>query len=266
MKKIKLPISQLIEHNRQAWNNQASQNCQWSRPVSAEDIEAARRGEMYPRLTPSPIPQHWLGDLRGAKVLCLAAGGGQQAPLLAAAGAIVTVYDLSDAQLDIDRQVAERERLSLRCIQGDMSDLRNFCNECFDLIFHPISNLYVPDVELVWRECARVLRPKGRLLASFYNPALFIDDRDQNLAHEGLLRPKYRIPYADTQQLDLELLAVKKSKGEALIFGHSLTSLIGGQLAAGLQLLDLIEDWQPTPRLLLEAYLPGFIATCSQKT
>ena len=39
------------------------------------------------------MPADWFGDLAGAPVLCLASGGGQQGPLLAAAGARVTVFD-----------------------------------------------------------------------------------------------------------------------------------------------------------------------------
>ena len=45
-------------------------------------------------------PLGWLGgEIRGKAVLCLAAGGGKHGPLYAAAGAIVTVVDLSPAQL-----------------------------------------------------------------------------------------------------------------------------------------------------------------------
>lgn len=237
------PNTPMIEHNRQAWNQQAARDCEWSRPVSPEDIAAARRGELFPRLTPSPMPPHWLGNVQGAHILCLAAEGGQQASLLAAAGAVVTVFDLSDAQLELDRQVAAREPLVLCYQQGDMSDLSMFGDSCCDLVFYPISNLYVPDVEPVWRECARVLKPGGRLLVSFYNPALFVDDRDKILAQQELLRPAYRLPYADTRQFDPVRLAKKQSQGEALVVGHSLTDLIGGQLVAGLRLLDMLEDW-----------------------
>ena len=37
--------------------------------------------------------------MKGLKVLCLASGGGQQGPILAAIGADVTVFDNSQGQL-----------------------------------------------------------------------------------------------------------------------------------------------------------------------
>lgn len=259
----------LIQHNQQAWDAMAAQDSPWSRPVSPDDIAAARRGELLPQLTPGPLRPHWLGDLTGARALCLASGGGQQAPLLAAlgeaAGVAVTVFDLSEAQLARDRAVAQREGLQLRCVQGEMSDLSAFADASFDLVFHPISNHYVPDVRPVWQACARVLRPGGRLLASFYNPVLFIGDRDPQWQAQGLIRPCHRIPYADSRDLAPEALAAKKARGEALVHGHSLAELIGGQLAAGLLLADFQEDWQPQPRFLADRVMPTFLATLALK-
>jgi 2-polyprenyl-3-methyl-5-hydroxy-6-metoxy-1,4-benzoquinol methylase len=55
--------------------------------------------------------------------LCLASGGGQQAPILAAAGASVTVFDASDAQLGSDRAVATRHGLDVTTVKGFMDDL-----------------------------------------------------------------------------------------------------------------------------------------------
>ena len=122
--------------------------------------------------------------------------------MLAAAGAEVTVFDLSEGQLDQDRAVARREGLALSAVQGDMRDLSAFDDQTFDVVFHPISNLYVPDVRPVWRECFRVLRPGGRLLSSFYNPVVFVGDRDPRYAEQGLIRPAHPLPYADTRHLD----------------------------------------------------------------
>jgi SAM-dependent methyltransferase len=128
-------------------------------------------------------------------VLCLASGGGQQGPILAAAGARVTVFDNSPQQLAQDRHVARRDRADLATVEGDMRDLSAFADASFDLIVHPTSNLFVPDVRPVWRECFRVLRPGGVLLAGFCNPILYLFD--QELADDGVLQVRHALPYSD---------------------------------------------------------------------
>lgn len=255
----------VLTQNRAAWDAQALAQQPWSQPVSAEVIAAAKAGQWQLHLTPQPLPPHWLGAVAGQRILCLASAGGQQAPVLAAAGAMVTVYDLSDEQLAQDRMVADRDGLALTTVQGDMCDLSRFADASFDLIFHPISNLYVPSVLPVWAECARVLKPGGALLASFYNPVVFIGDRDPSHREQGVIKPQYRLPYADVKDLSPKELAAKQAANEALVFGHSLGDLIGGQLQAGLILTDFYEDWQPQPRFLVDEYLPTFIATKAMK-
>jgi len=199
--------------------------------------------------------------VRDRRILCLASAGGQQAPILAAAGARVTVFDLSAEQLGRDRMVAERNGLALETVQGDMRDLSTFADAQFDWIFHPISNLYVPDVQPVWRECHRVLKPGGVLLASFYNPVVFIGDRDPSYAEQGLIRPRYRLPYSDLSDLDPVVLAQRRERQEALAFGHTLTDLIGGQVAAGFAIDGFYEDEQPSPRFVIDRFMPTFLAT-----
>lgn len=184
-----MPID-IFKHNQDAWDRQARQQGPWSQPVGPQITAAAQRGDWQVHLTPSPLPPAWLGDVSGQRILCLASGGGQQAPVLAAAGALVTVLDASPEQLARDREVAERDGLQLETRLGDMRDLSAFVDGAFDCIFHPISNLYVPDIRPIWRECFRTLRNGGRLLSSFYNPVVFIGDRDPALAEQGLIRPR----------------------------------------------------------------------------
>src|SRR5262245_43648334 len=82
----------------------------------------------------------WLGgDIRGRTLLCLAAGGGKHGPLYAAAGAVVTVVDLSPAQLELDRQVAAERRLELRTVEASMDDLSMLDRGQFDIVVHPVS-------------------------------------------------------------------------------------------------------------------------------
>src|SRR5687768_187091 len=103
------------EHNSAAWDKLADENIEWSVPVSSEEIERARNDDWKIILTPIRVtPREWFGDVRGKDILCLASGGGQQAPILAAAGARVTSFDASLKQLEKDRFVAERDNLKIR--------------------------------------------------------------------------------------------------------------------------------------------------------
>jgi len=252
----------IADYNKRAWDGLVERNDRWTIPVAPEAIASARRGEWEIVLTPHrPVPRSWFPELNGLATLCLASGGGQQSPILAAAGATVTVLDNSPRQLAQDRLVAEREGLHIETVEGDMRDLGAFADASFDLIVHPCSNCFVPDVLPVWREAARVLRPGGVLLAGFINPTLFIFD-DQ-LAEKGELRVRHRLPYSDLDSITDEERNRLVEDGQPFIFSHSLEEQIGGQLAAGLLITDLYEDtW---PGQAISEYLPTFIATRAVK-
>ncbi len=166
------------KYNQQKWDLQVEKGNPWTIPSSPERITAAREGTWSVLLTEfKPVPREWFPqDLHGLDILCLASGGGQQGPVLAAAGANVTVFDNSPRQLEQDRKVAKREGLVLVTVEGDMRDLSAFGDMCFDLVFHPVSNVFCPEILPVWREAYRVLRPGGELLAGITNPDLYIFD------------------------------------------------------------------------------------------
>ena len=50
----------LLRHNAAAWDRQALADSPWSRPVDAETVAAAKRGDWRVHLTPSPLPADWL--------------------------------------------------------------------------------------------------------------------------------------------------------------------------------------------------------------
>ncbi|MEC9443178.1 MAG: class I SAM-dependent methyltransferase [Myxococcota bacterium] len=238
----------IADHNRKAWNGYVASGNKWTKPFSPAQIENARAGDLSDVvLTPNKsIPMEWYGDggVRGKQLLCLAGGGGQQGPMFAAAGAHVTVYDMSDGQLGQDRFVAEREGLEITTVQGDMRDLGVFEDASFDLIFHPCSNGFVPEILSVWKEAYRVLRSGGALLSGFVNPAIFTYDEDDADKPEAMLR--HKVPYSDLEVLSKEELEARAAKGRALEFGHSLQDQIGGQTAAGFLIADFFADgWSP---------------------
>jgi SAM-dependent methyltransferase len=251
-----------LEHNSRAWDVQVERGNEWTVPASPEQVAAARAGQPRVLLTPTrPVPAAWLEPLAGADLLCLASAGGQQGPILAAAGARVTVLDNSPRQLEQDRRIAEREALDLRLERGTMTDLSRFEDESFDLVFHPVSNVFIPDVLPVWRECHRVLRTKGRLLAGITNPVLYIFDPDAE--KRGELHVTASVPYSDLESRSGAELQALLEQGEPLEFGHTLEDQLGGQLAAGFALVGLYEDRQPDGTL--DRFIPTFIATRALK-
>ena len=250
-----------LRHNRRAWNGPALQACVWSIPVDGATIAQARAGTWQVVLTPRlPVPRAWFGEVAGRRILCLASGGGQQAPVLSAAGAQVVSFDLSEEQLAKDQAVAQREQLPLQCVQGDMANLSCFADASFDLVFHPASNVFVPDVRPVWRECHRVLRPGGVLLAGFMNPALFMFDHDQ-ADETGVLTVRHALPYSDLHSLAPAELQRRVEQGEPLEWSHSLDAQIGGQIAAGFALTGFYEDRWFDDSWLFSNHCPVSMAT-----
>ena len=246
-----------VAHNRLAWDREVDNDNEWTRPVGTDVITRARAGDWSVVLVGhEPVPRDWFpAELAGAAVLCLASGGGQQGPVLAAAGADVTVFDNSPRQLGRDEEVAAREGLAIRTVLGDMRDLSAFPDASFDVVFNPVSNVFCPELAPVWRESFRVLRPAGILLAGFLNPDVFIFDVAALERDELVVR--YRLPFSS---LDLpEGEREQYYAGGPVEFSHSLTEQIGGQLASGFRLTHLTEaphHADPTGR-----YMPGYFAT-----
>ena len=253
-----------LAYNRQAWNSQVKIGNRWTVPVSSETIELARQGNWSVVVTPTkPVPRDWFGDITGKQLLCLAGGGGQQAPILAAAGAHVTTFDNSELQLQQDQLVAEREGLKISSVQGDMADLHELTSDSFDIVLNPCSNCFVPELQPVWNEAARVLKPGGRLIAGWTNPLRFIFDADE-LEQQNLV-VRHTIPYSDYEQLtDQELKKLIDDK-EPLLFGHSLDDQIGGQLRAGLRMVAFFEDGWEDENGTLNRHIQDFCATCCEK-
>ncbi|MBS1369708.1 MAG: class I SAM-dependent methyltransferase [Lentisphaeria bacterium] len=249
-------MKEYVAENAKVIDGWCRDGWEWSLPVSHEVYEEARRGNFRLLLTPvKPVPRGWFGELRGRRVLALAAGGGQQGPLLAAQGAEVTVMDFSEEQLRRERGVREREGYAIRIVQGDMSEAFPFGDGEFDLIVHPVANVYVRDVAHVWRECARVLKPGGLLMAGLDNGINFITD-------DGGTRIENALPFDPLADEELRRKSLETNSG--FQFSHTAGEQLGGQLKAGFELIDLYEDTNGSGRLH-ELNIPAFWATLARK-
>lgn len=111
-----------------------------------------------------------LGAVRGLHILEVGCGGGQCAIAFAKQGARVAGLDLSDAQIEFARSLAAREDLTIPFTQGSAEDLAAFADGAWDVVFSAYAFQYIERMEACLRECARVLRPGGRLLFSLDHP------------------------------------------------------------------------------------------------
>ncbi len=259
----KINFMDVVQYNSMAWDKCADSKGRWSVPVTKQEVDDARNGKINVVLTPvKPIPISWLPPLKNARVLCLASGGGQQAPIFAAAGAVVTSFDNSHKQLLLDKQVCDENNLPISIIQGDMRDLSRFADGEFDFVFNPCSVAFIQDVTVVWRQVYRVLAKGGVFMSGFYNPiTLQFNERE---VEKGKVILRYKQPYSDLTSLSKKDLKYFIDRDEPLIHGHSLNDLLGEQMRLGFRLTDMFEDvWDHDHAL--NNFFPSFIATRAVK-
>lgn len=245
------------DENSETIDRWVDEGWEWGVPLSREKFRKAKDGEPELVLTPTkPVPREWLGDPGGKRVLGLASGGGQQMPVFAAMGAECWVLDFSERQIETEKLVAKREGYEIHAIRADMTKPLPFSDGFFDMIFHPVSNCYIREVEPVWRECARVLKKGGRLISGLDNGMNYLFSGDDE---EHVVNSLPFDPIANEEQRE-QLL--RDDCG--MQFSHTLTEQIGGQLRAGLRLLDVYEDVNGSG-YLSEKNIPCYWATLSEK-
>jgi SAM-dependent methyltransferase len=227
------PTTPAHEHNRRAWDALVGENQRFTRPAPDEDF-------LDPLSKVDEIG--WLGgDIRGQNVLCLASGGGKHGAMYAAAGAHVTVVDISSAMLELDRRVAEERKLELRIVEASMDHLPMFADAEFDLVVHPVSTCYVPNVAPVYQEVARVLRNAGLYISQHKQPGSLQADIVTSPRGYELVEPYYRSgplpPVSGSQH---------REEG-TLEFLHRWDQLLGLMCRAGFVIEDLTEPRHARP-------------------
>ena len=217
------------QHNAEIWDKLVAMKSGFTATVSARALN-------------NPLPYiniyQWLPKgVHGRRVLCLGAGGGKHAPLYAAAGADVTVVDISEAMLEKDRIMAERYDFRIRRLQRCMTDLHGLMEKEFDLIMQPVSSCYIQNIEGLHREVARVLKPGG----------LYIVQHKQPFSLQTTPKPecgKYAVEVSARYQGKLPPIdGSEHRESGAMEFLHTLEALVGGLCRHGFVIEDLREPW-----------------------
>ena len=225
--------------NRQAWDRLAERGAPLASPATDQDFRDPLR---------TVDGAGWLGQsIKGWRVLCLAAGGGRQGPLYAAAGALVTVVDISPSMLQLDRQVAESRRLSLRTIEASMDNLTGLADRCFDAVIHPVSTCYVRRTQPVFAEVARLLRSGGLYISQHKTPQNMQATMSVGAdGHYGFRHPYYTehpVPYPS----ETNSAAQRLREPGAIEYLHRWEEIVGGICRAGFVIEDLVEPVHAKP-------------------
>lgn len=230
-----------VEQNAKAWDRMVDEHNIWTDGVSDEQIAKAKAGVLDMVLSPfKTVKQSWLGDVRGKNILALAAGGGQQGPLFALAGAHVTVFDASEKQLAQDRHYAKALDLDITLVRGDMRDLSVFDDNSFDLVYNPTSSCYIDNVRAMYAHVFRVLKSGSYFLTSITNPALYLFDEQKALKNK--LKIKYTIPYSALTSPKKRQVRRMMKNNKTVEFSHTLDDLLGGITDSGFLITDIYSD------------------------
>ena len=229
--------------NRAAWNQLARHGQRFTRAATDEEFR-------------DPLAvldaSGWLSPgIQGRRTLCLAAGGGRQAPLYAAAGADVTVVDISPAQLELDRVVAQERNLVIRTVETSMHDLSMFQTGEFEIIIHPVSTCYLPELSTVYQQIARVTRAGGVYISQHKQPVSLQSATEAQPSGYLIEQPYYernKTPLPPVQG------SLHREEG-TLEFVHRWEELLGSMCRASFVIEDLVE-----PRHADESAAPGTFA------
>jgi SAM-dependent methyltransferase len=244
--------------NARAVDSWVNNGWEWGKPITHDEYISAINGNWNVLLTPSKyVPHNWFPELNGKKLLGLASGGGQQMPIFCALGAICTVLDYSDRQLESEKIIAEKEKYKINIVKADMTERLPFSDNKYDIIFNPVSNCFVENIYHIWDECYRVLNSGGILLTGFDNGMNYIFEEEGDDFKEPLTVVN-KLPYNPIK--NKSLLDENNILESGYQFSHTLEEEIGGQLKAGFILKDLYEDTDKNG-LLHDYNIPQYIAT-----
>jgi SAM-dependent methyltransferase len=230
-------MDEIAKYNVERWRALAEADALFTRPRLDLTPDSARE---------FLDAENQLGDVARQEVLCLGGGGGQQSAAFALLGANVTVYDISDAQLERDQQAAAHYETTVRTVQGDMRDLSALEPAAFDLVYQPFSISYVPEATTVFAQVARVLRPGGIYFLAVDNP-FFCGMTATDWNGEGYV---LKAPYEDQALYispDPEWVYARSTKPlpdvrEARLYRHTLANTLNSLLGLGFTLLHLSDN------------------------
>jgi 2-polyprenyl-3-methyl-5-hydroxy-6-metoxy-1,4-benzoquinol methylase len=145
----------------------------WHRFTSAAPSgeELSSDAAVYGADIPTEAQLRLLGTLEGKRVLDLGCGAGRASVAFARQGAKVIAVDPSNRQLDRAREAAEEAEVKVELQQAELAELAFVRADAIDVVFSAFALAEVVDLDRVFRQVHRVLKPECQLVFSLPHPS-----------------------------------------------------------------------------------------------
>jgi 2-polyprenyl-3-methyl-5-hydroxy-6-metoxy-1,4-benzoquinol methylase len=197
-----------------------------------------------------------LGDITGKRVLHLQCHIGRDTLCLARRGAIATGLDFSAPALAVARRLAAETGLNAEFVHGTVDDAPRLTPGPFDLVFTTWGTIcWLPDIARWADVIASVLKPGGELYFAELHPSFAVIE-----IVDGKLVPTWDFdtppdrPLAFTSETTYTGDPTVMENQATREWIHSLSSVLGGLIAAGMTITMLREHevlpWRGLPLLV----------------
>ncbi|HEX2737653.1 MAG TPA: class I SAM-dependent methyltransferase [Acidimicrobiia bacterium] len=188
-----------------------------------------------------------IGDVKGKRVLELGCGTGQAAVTLAKQGATVIAVDASTVQLAHARRLMERAEVRIEWHETDLADLAFLRGDSIDVALSVFTIGEVDDVNRLFRQVHRVLRPAGAFVFCYEHPMSPVWSDDSSRSY-----------------FDESPVTVQRDGEPITLYPRTISEVFTELGRAGFRVEVLIEP-PPAPHTLLSVTAPSTIVWRARK-
>src|SRR5258706_13277080 len=142
----------------------------WDEMTDWWDTRMGDEGDLWRRALIDPPLLRLVGDVAGSRLLDLACGNGYLSRRFARQGATFVGVDANAPLIERGRAREAKEPLDITYHVGNAEHLAMLEGGTFDLVVCNMALMDIEDAAGAIQEVARVLRPKGRFVASLSHP------------------------------------------------------------------------------------------------
>jgi SAM-dependent methyltransferase len=211
--------------------------------VDVWDGIAARRREVsgvdavqYGPDLPNEDDLRLCGEVRGKRILDLGCGAGENAVVLAQLGAHVIAVDSSTGQLALGRALADKLDVRVEWHHSDASDLAFLRADSIDIVLSTGLVGEVDDIDRLFRQVHRVLRPGTPFVFSYEHPAGLAIARDDAPGALPLSRLEVRRSYFERGPVE-----VTRGGGRVKVWPRTIGEVFASLHRAGYRVDALLE-------------------------